>query len=349
MAHTLRNLAVITATGAAAAAYGRRLIHRSRHFDWQGRTAVITGGSRGLGLVLARQLVTRGVRVALLARTAADLHAAKEELEQQGGAVLALECDVRNAQRVSNCVQQVKEQWGAVDLLFNVAGVIHVGPLESMTAEDFHHAMDTNCWGTLHAVQAVLPGMKQRRWGRIVNVVSLGGKRAVPHMLPYAVSKFAQRGLSKGLRTELAQHDIWVTTVCPSLMRTGSPRNAIFKGRHREEFTWFSIGDALPVISMPAEEAASQVLTACQNGQNEVLLRGMANVGLLLQDALPKLTQELLRYANRALPAMGGIGRQAARGYDSHSRWSPSWITQLSDQAARRNNQMREHPIEPTP
>jgi NAD(P)-dependent dehydrogenase (short-subunit alcohol dehydrogenase family) len=307
---------------------------------------VITGGSRGLGLVLARELVARGARVTLAARTAADLEAAREELAARGGEVVAVNCDVRDRQQVQQVIDRAVEAFGGVDVLFNVAGVIEVGPLDSMTDEDFRNSMEINCWGALNTVRAVLPIMRRQRWGRIVNVASLGGKRAVPHMLPYSTSKFALVGLSEGLRTELAMENILVTTICPSLMRTGSPRNATFKGQHRREYAWFSIGDALPLASMSAETAAGQILAACQAGEGEVIVTNRTNLGIAFQTYFPGLTRELLTFANRLLPPMGGIGQSSARGYESESCWSPSLLTTLSDQAARENNEMRGHAVE---
>ena len=83
--------------------------------------------------------------------------------------------------------------------------------------------------------------MRRQRDGRIVNVSSIGGKIGVPHLVPYCASKFALTGLSDSIRGELARHGIYVTTVCPRMMRTGSPFNAWFKGHYREEFTWFAV------------------------------------------------------------------------------------------------------------
>ena len=99
--------------------------------------------------------------------------------------------------------------------------------------------------------------MRRRGEGRIANIASIGGKISVPHLVPYSASKFALVGLSEGLRAELAKDGIAVITICPGLMRTGSPRHAIFKGRHRAEYAWFSISDALPLVSMDADRAAS--------------------------------------------------------------------------------------------
>jgi NAD(P)-dependent dehydrogenase (short-subunit alcohol dehydrogenase family) len=219
--------------------------------------------------------------------------------------------------------------------------VIQVGPLDSMTLDDFHHAMDVNCWGPLHAILAVLPHMRRRRWGRIVNIASIGGKKAVPHLLPYDASKFALVGLSTGLRTELAKDGILVTTANPTLMRTGSARNAMFKSQHRAEYAWFSLGDSLPIVSMSAGRAADQILRACQRGDNEVFVTNLLNPAVLATQLAPALTTEMLSIVNRLLPSIGGIGRGAKRGYESQSAISPSPLTALNEQASRRNNEMR--------
>ena len=237
-------------------------------------------------------------------------------------------------------MNQVVDRWGGVDVLINNAGIIEVGPLDAMSVEDFHRSMETHCWGSLHTVLEVLPSMRQRGWGRIVNIASLGGKRAVPHMLPYAASKFALVGLSNGLRTELARKKRPVTTICPALMRTGSPRNASFKGQHRKEYAWFSIADSLPMVSMDAATAARKILQACQHGDGEVIIAGLGAPAIWLQTLAPNLVSEFLALVSQLLPEMGGIGQRAAKGYQSESHFSPSWLTTLGDQAAARNNEL---------
>src|SRR5439155_20746967 len=137
-----------------------------------------------------------------------------------------------------------------------------------------------NFWSALYTIEAAVPDMIRRGGGRIVNITSIGGKISVPHLLPYCASKFALVGLSEGLHAELKRLGITVTTVVPGLMRTGSPRNADFKGQHRAEFTWFNISDTLPVISMSAEAAARQIICACKRGDAEVILSLPAMFGI---------------------------------------------------------------------
>src|SRR5205085_11782954 len=132
--------------------------------------------------------------------------------------------------------------------------------------------MKVHFWAPLHTTLAALPEMRQRRDGRIVNISSIGGKVSVPHLLPYSASKFALTGWSEGLRSELLKDGIYVTTVCPGLMRTGSPRNALFKGKNEAEYAWFSISDALPIVSMSAKRAAQQIVDAAARGAAEVVL-----------------------------------------------------------------------------
>src|SRR6185436_12801844 len=190
-----------------------------------------------------------------------------------------------NRHDVMAMVANVYTQVGTIDVLVNNAGVIQVGPLEVMMHEDFELAMKAHFWGPLYTTMAVLPSMRQRKSGRIVNISSIGGKVSVPHLVPYSASKFALVGLSKGMRAELMKDGIKVTTVCPGLMRTGSPRNADFKGQHQLEYAWFSISDALPLLTVSAENAARQVVNACKRGQSELVISVPAKI-VVLFDAL---------------------------------------------------------------
>jgi short-subunit dehydrogenase len=333
---TLGVVAALTA-GAVAA---RRTLRRRRAFDFRDAFVLITGASRGLGLVLARQLLGEGVAgIAICARDAAELERARAELAQHGR-VLAVPADVTDREHVDNLVRVVSSQFGRLDVVVNNAGTITVGPLETMTIEDFEEALRSNFWAAVYVTLAVLPDMRRRGRGRIVNIASIGGKIAVPHLLPYTASKFALVGFSSGLRAEVAKDGIFVTTVCPGLMRTGSPRNAEFKGQHRAEYAWFSLGDALPISSMSADRAARQIIEACRRGEAEVVLSIQAKTAATFHGLFPGVTAELLSVVNRLLPAPGGIGSARAKGKDSESLVSPSVLTALGDRAAVENNQV---------
>jgi NAD(P)-dependent dehydrogenase (short-subunit alcohol dehydrogenase family) len=294
-----------------------------------------------LGLVLAREFAREGSRLVICARDADELDRARLDLESRGAEVMTYKCDVSNRSEVMELVASIHDRFEGIDVLVNNAGVIQMGPLEVMTHEDFEKAMNAHFWGPLNVMMAVLPRMRAKRSGRIVNISSIGGKVSVPHLVPYCASKFALVGLSKGMRTELLKDGVAVTTVCPGLMRTGSPRNAGFKGKHREEYAWFSISDASPLLSVSAERAAREIVSASRNGRAELVISVPAKLAVLFDSLFPEMTSDLFGLANKLLlPAPGGIGTREAKGKESTSAWSPSWLTTLNERAAVRNNEV---------
>ena len=333
------NIAKLAAAGAGVFIL-KSVWNQLTDFDLNGKIVLISGGSRGLGLVMARDFAREGARLVLCARDEVELQSAQNDLETLGAEVMTVPCDITDKQSVTQMIERVNSRFGGVDVLVNNAGIIQVGPIEVMTEEDFEHAMKVHFWGPLNTILAVLPAMRAQKSGRIVNISSIGGKVSVPHLVPYSASKFALVGLSKGLRAELMKDGIKVTTVCPGLMRTGSPRNADFKGKHQLEYAWFSISDALPLLTVSAENAARQVVRACKRGQGELVISVPAKVAVLFESLFPEAMSQILAAANQLLPGAGGVGTQNKKGRDSTSAWSPSWLTTLSEQAALRNNEV---------
>jgi short-subunit dehydrogenase len=336
-----RHAALWKLVGAAGVyAVYRALAAARRRWDFRGRVVAITGASRGLGLVMARQLADEGAHLAICARHAKELDRATRELRGRGAAVLGATCDVTRPHEVRSFFDQVAQELGLVDALINNAGIIQVGPLDTMTGEDFAEAMAVHFAAPLATMQQVIPQMRRRGEGRIVNIASIGGELAVPHLLPYCASKFALVGLSDGFRAELRRHGVYVTTVCPGLMRTGSHRRAWFKGRHRAEYAWFSLGASAPLVAMNAERAARQILRACRYGRAHVTLSPQAKAAACLNALAPELTADIAAVAARIMPQPGGVGTQAVEGRHCASGWSPSVATLLGERAAMRNNEM---------
>ena len=318
----------------------RGLVRHRRRIELAGKIVVVTGGSRGLGLVLSRELLRRGARVAICARDEDELDRARTQLASQG-AVFASVCDLTSRSDIHRFLTEVRDELGPIDVLINNAGVMVVGPAELMTLDDYEEAMRTHLWGPLHAMSFVIPEMRQRGGGRIVNIASIGGKIALPHMVPYSASKFALVGLSAGMRAELAKDGVYVTTACPGLMRTGSPRNAAFRGNHRAEYAWFDIADNLPVLSMSAERAARRILDACEYGEPEVVTTLPAKLAVLASAIAPSAVQEIVSVVGRLLPAPRPGSRQRHTGAESESALAPSILTALGDAAAQRNNEIK--------
>ncbi len=329
----MRRRTIVAAAGAITVStlIARKLLRRgAERFD--GRIVAITGASRGLGLMLAREFGRRGARLAICARDEAAVARAAADLAGSGYDVLGLACDVRDRRSVDEFIDAVRARYGSIDVLVNNAGTIEVGPGSVMTADDYANALQTHFWGPYHAIEAALPALRQTQ-GRIVNVVSIGGLVAVPHLLPYSVSKFALLGYSFGLRAELSPAKVSVTTICPGLMRTGSARNAHFKGQNRAEYAWFSLGDATPLTSMSAHAAASRIVDATARREALVVLSPQARALAAMQHLFPALTLRVLGIVARLLPGDGGIGERSARGYESTSALSESFLTALTRRA----------------
>lgn len=332
------------------AAYGLSwALLKLREADLRDQVVLITGGSRGLGFALAQRFLAEGCRVAICARDAEELALAQADLKSLGGLTLALQCDVSDAAQVQQMVEQVRMTFGHIDILVNNAGTIRVGPLAEMTLEDFHRAHDTIYWGMVNTTLALLPHMRARRAGRIVNITSVGGKIPVPHMAAYSAAKFAAVGFSENLRLELLEHGIYVTTVVPGLMRTGSHLRAKFKGQQSQEFTLFSLLDNTPVLSTSAAYAANAIVQATRRGQSELVLTLPAKVASRIHGLLPGTTTDLLSLVNRRLPAPTG-GSSLLPGWKVRVRLhSPllSRLMGLGEDAARRYNQYAGTPAQP--
>ena len=316
-------------------------IIRTLRFSLSNKVALITGGSRGLGLVLARQICAAGGKVALLARDNDELIRAKSDLTRRGGRVFTIQCDLLDSEQIQLAVRQTIDRFGKIDVLINNAGVIEVGPLEHMTREDFERAMGVHFWGPFELTMRVVPEMRIWGGGRIVNISSIGGKIAVPHLAPYCASKFALTGFSDALRAELARDQIYVTTVAPGMMRIGSHVNANFKGRHDAEFAWFATSNSMPLISINADRAARKILAACRRGQPSLTLTFAARGAILGNALFPNLTGYLMKLVNRLLPGAADDEGNESRAGSETRRLVPGWLTRLTDRATARNNENR--------
>lgn len=308
-------------------------------FDVRDRTVFVNGGSRGLGLELAREFGALGARIAISGRDAAELERAHADLTGRGVAVYTAVADMRRRTESEQAIRGAEGALGPIDVLVNNLGMIAVGPLDAFTEDDYRDAMETHFWAPWYAVEAVKPGMRERRNGRIVNISSIGGRISVPHLLPYSASKFALAGYSEGLRAELMRDGVFVTTVIPGLMRTGSPERAWFKGRNRLEYAWFSISDSLPFLSVDVTEAAAAIVAATLRGDAELTISLPAKLMALVHGVVPGPFSDLMGLVARVLPPPGGIGTSKRSGAASHSPVTASPLTASTQTRAATHNQ----------
>lgn len=313
--------------------------NRQRLADLRGQIVLITGGSRGLGFALAREFGGLGCRVAICARSPEQLADAERKLAEEGIDVFSATCDVSDPEQVADFISRVTVQMGPIDILVNNAGEILVAPLENTTAADIERSMAVMFWGVVHPTLALLPQMRARG-GHIATIASIGGKVSVPHLLSYSCAKAAAVAFCEGLRAELGNTNVRVTTVVPGLMRTGSHVNARFKGDQRKESAWFSVAASTPVLAMKAERAAAKIVHAIRNGSSEIVLSPQASALARLQGVAPGLVPDILSLVNRFLPK-GTHDDTAISGADLSSEQSVllRTLTKFGNEAGKRLNQ----------
>ena len=255
--------------------------------------------------------------------------------------MLVIRCDIRRRADVRAAIDRIIDEYRTIDVLVNNAGVIQVGPLEHMSEEDFENASATHFRGPLNLILEAVPIMRHRRFGRIVNIASFAGRVAVPHMAPYCASKFALVGLSDAVRGELDQHGIRVTTVSPGLMRTGSSRQAMFKGQHDLEFALFKTASSMPGITISAERAARKIVEACRYGDPALTLTPHAKAAAIANAVAPTMTARVWMLVSSVLPRGNGVdGNVGRKGWELERHDDQSPAATLTDQAAVVNNEV---------
>jgi short-subunit dehydrogenase len=280
---------------------------------YRDKVALITGGSRGLGLQIARGICAHGGKVALLARDAEELASAKADLDRFKTEVATIQCDLLESAQIQSAVQQTLQRFGKIDILINNAGIIEVGPLEHLQLKDFDRAMRIHFWAPYVLQLLIVPHMRAKGGGRIVNISSIGGRIGIPHMASYCPSKFALAGFSDAIRAELARDKIYVTTVTPGLMRTGSDVRANFKGDHAAEYRWFRWSMKIPFASISVHRAARKVLAACRRGSPNLIMPISTHFLILKAALFPNTFARLMRMFNRTLPKRVSVEGNEAR------------------------------------
>ncbi len=271
-----------------------------------GQVAIITGGSSGLGLAMAHRFGKAGLRLVLAARNAETLKEARKQLLDSGSVgkeddVLLVTCDVSDKHQAAQLIATTLATFGRLDILINNAGIIEVGPAENQTVETYEGAMATDFFGAVYTTYAALPYMLRAHAGAIVNISSIGGKIAVPHLLPYVSAKFALTGFSEGLHAELRHKGIRVTTVCPGLMRTGGETHAHFTGQVDKEKLWFQTSAQTPLIAANVGGAANQIFNAVDAGRAEITITPQAWLAARFVGCAPETSQVIAALVNNYL------------------------------------------------
>jgi short-subunit dehydrogenase len=265
------------------------------------QTILITGASQGIGRQTALLFARKGYNLALTARKPENLEAVAEEINKlgYGNNVLTVTCDVRDPEQVKNLVEKSLVHYGNIDVLVNNAGVFATGTVEDFSLDDWHTVIDTNLWGYIYTINALLPHFLERKTGTIVNLSSIGGKVPTPYLAVYCTSKFAVTGLTQALQAELKPKGIQVCGIYPNLIASSFLERAIFRGKDEEDAQKRreQLGQVTnaPVVEKP-KDVAEAIWEAVSKQKSEVIV-GSANFSQTMYRLLPGFMQWVSRQA----------------------------------------------------
>ncbi|MXX03082.1 MAG: SDR family oxidoreductase [Gemmatimonadetes bacterium] len=251
-----------------------------------GKVVVVTGASTGIGQSAAEAFAREGATVVLTARSEGRLERIAADIEKAGGRAVPMAVDVTDRSAVFEKMKEIAASQGSIDVLVNNAGIGLLSPVEGMDPEELKRIFDVNFFGLIWCTQAVLPHMIKQKSGRIVNISSVAGKRALPHISAYCASKFAVQAFSDSLRMEVAEHGITVTVLCPPRVDTTFHDTPLMRQK----------GQRMSAPSISAEYVAAAIVRAARRGSREVVVSFYGKFFVFFHWLSPRLLEWIMKH-----------------------------------------------------
>ncbi len=253
-----------------------------------GKAALVTGASSGIGKAIAAELVRQGCRVALLARGEPGLLSAKAEIMVPGADIITIPCDLSSAAEARRSIREAESVFGQIDILINNVGAGTFKPLHLMSDQECDIATHLPLTSALTAVHALVPGMRERGYGHVVNLTSPAGIFPLPFMVPYSVARHAMVGLNDALYEECRGTGVGVSLVCPAQVNTG------YFEANDADMGWYPKISSLFPVSEP-ERVGRMTLKAIHNNQREMIFPLLLKVSVTLFRIMPRTSIALFR------------------------------------------------------
>ena len=263
--------------------------------DLNGKVAVVTGASMGIGAAVSRELARQGCRLALIARGRAGLEQVAGEIQAEGGSAAVYPCDMSDAQAVKTTIAAIEEEVGPIAILVNNAGAGTFKPMAQMTLDEAMLAVSLPFGAAIAACHSVVPGMQARREGQIINITSPAGYIPFPFMVPYTAGRHAMAGLSHALREEMLHYGVGVSLLCPAKVDTG------YFERNDADFGWYPrMSNWFPVLQ--PEQVAAAVVTAVQRNPRELIFPLRLRFAMRWFEKMPLLSLAFLKLMGQFRP-----------------------------------------------